>query len=218
VRSISEDEDLTAQPVEAILGQDKESLEEVVDSINSVMNEMRGVIPRDIEAEWDRVARTGDLIAVNEFREGKLAPVLSAHYRMLDNPGLNPWEEIQWKHDVRRGRARKVLAESWVLTNMRAMIVSPATKHSPRSLKAVALATAVTLVLDSNRESGARRNGKNASRSGARVDAERMQVKTAKRGDLVFYHNGKEALRFRDLSDPDKIKRMIDALKEQTMV
>lgn len=209
---------MTAQPFEAILGRDEESLETVVDSITSIMDEMRGIIPTDVEAEWERVARTGNLVAINEFRESRLALVLRAHYRMLDNPGLNPWEEIHWKHDVRRGRSRKVLAESWVLTNMRAMIVSPATKHTPRSLKAVALATAVTLVLDSNRESGARRNGKNAGPSSARVDTERMQVKTAKRGDLVFYHNGKEALRFRDLSDPDKMKRMIDDLKEQTMI
>lgn len=209
---------MTAQPIESSLGRDEESLEEVVDSITSVMNEMRGAIPHDVESEWERVARTGNLVAVSEFRESRLAPVLRAHYRMLDNPGLNPWEEIQWKHDVRRGHARKVLAESWVVTNMRAMIVSPATKNAPRSLNAVALATAVTLVLDSNRESGARHNEKNAGRSGPRVDADRMQVKTAKHGDLVFYHNGKEALRFRDLSDPDRMKRMIDDLKEQAMV
>lgn len=200
---------MTAQPIEAILGRDDENLEEVVDSITSVMNEMRGVIPHDVEGEWEIVARAGDQIAVNEFRESRLAPVLRAHYRMLDNPGLNPWEEIQWKHDVRRGRARKVLVESWVLTNMRAMIVSPATKHAPRSLKAVALSTAVTLVLDSNRESGAGRNGKTGDGG--------SQVTAARRGDLVLYHNGKEALRFRDISDPHKMKRMIDALKEQTM-
>ncbi len=200
---------MTAQPIEAIPGRDEESLEEIVDSITSVMDEMRGVIPTDVKAEWERVARTGDLIVINEFREGRLAPVLRAHYKMLDNPGLNPWEEIQWKHDVRRGHARNVLAESWVLTNMRAMIVSPATKHSPRSLKAVALATAVTLVLDSNRESGAGRNGITGD--------EGSQVTAARRGDLVLYHNGKEALRFRDISDPHKMKRMIDALKEQTM-
>jgi len=218
VKSVSKDEDKTAQPVEATFGQERESLEEVVDSIASVMNEMQGAISHDVEAEWERVARTGDLIAINDFRESRLAPVLRAHYRMLDNPGLNPWEELQWKHDVRRGHARKVLAESWVLTNMRAMIVSPATKYAPRSLKAVALATAVTLVLDSDRESGAGRNGKKAGRSEARVDTEGMQVNNAKRGDLVFYHNGKEALRFHDLSDPDKLKRMIDDLKEQAMV
>ncbi|MDW5562913.1 MAG: zinc ribbon domain-containing protein [Methanomassiliicoccus sp.] len=195
-----------------------ESVEKLVNDVNGLVIKMRDIFPDVTEREWVKVAKTGDGEMINRFFQERILPIIRDYDQKMDNPNLNPGEEVLWSHDVHKGLIRSALAERWVITNQRAMIERPATETSQRSVETIGLAVCNVAVMNERRKRNASPIGAYAGRNGAAAEAGSTDGASMVFGDLVFLFSGKEELRFSGISDPDGVRSMVMTLKRQLKV
>jgi hypothetical protein len=129
-------------------------------------------------------------------------------------------EQILWRHDIEKGVIHKEVIQEWFITNHRAMLRVPVSNENQKpQLAYVGYLISESVVMNQFRKSQGNRVGNFVgSYSGggfAGVSSGISSSKSISYGDLVFLANGKEMFRFRGISDPNGVNRLVKALKKQ---
>jgi hypothetical protein len=135
---------------------------------------------------------------------------------------ISQGEQILWRHDIEKGVIHKEVIAEWMITNQRAMIRIPITSENTIPKVAyVGHSISESVVMNQFRKSQGNRVGNFVgSYSGggfAGVSSGISSSKSMSYGDLVFLANGKEMFRFRGISDPNGVNRLVKALKKQLL-
>jgi hypothetical protein len=129
-------------------------------------------------------------------------------------------EQVLWRHDISKGIIHREVVEEWFITNLRAMKRFPVTKENAKpQISYAGHSISETVVMNQHRQSQGNRVGNFVGSYGgggfAGVSSGISSSKSVNYGDLVFLANGKEMFRFRGISDPSGVNRLVKALKKQ---
>lgn len=131
-------------------------------------------------------------------------------------------EQVLWRHNITKGIIHKEVVAEWMITNHRAMIRMPITNENPTpKIAYVGHSISESVVMNQFRRSQGNRVGNFVGAYGgggfAGVSSGISSSKGMSYGDLVFLANGKEVFRFRGISDPNGVNRLVKALKKQLL-
>lgn len=179
----------------------------------------RRIIPVELDRELGNAIMENDSEKVRAIVDEKINPILDKYVAETKNMSMNPGEQTLWVHEVSKGVFHKETVEKWVITNLRAFRFYPQTKDSPQGrLAAIGLAISDTVVMNQYRSSKGNRVGTfSGVGGGVFAGSSVSQSRSTSRayGDLVFLFDGKEALRFQGISDPQGVRRMVETIKKQ---
>jgi hypothetical protein len=122
-------------------------------------------------------------------------------------------EEVLWWHSVERGVFRKKLERYWFITNLRVCRFD----YEEGVIEAAPIKDLEVVVQDKRRSTSTQRigvyTGKIADLLGVvGVGVSKSRSQTI--GDVMFIREGRALVKFTGISDPDGIKRLVDALKK----
>lgn len=139
----------------------------------------------------------------------------------LANPSLNKDEQVLWSHRVTKGVFHKEIAEEWIITGLRAIKKYPVTKENPQErFISISLSEADVIVMNQHRRTNGNRVGNfsGTSRGGffTGTTTGLTHSTSITYGDLVFFHDKKEIIRFSGISDPQDVIHMIQTIKKES--
>jgi hypothetical protein len=150
----------------------------------------------------------------------EVIPILDDYQTKVWNLNFNnEGEQLLWMHKVEKGFIHKETVETWAITNLRAVKLCSASVDNPKlRIEAAGLAIADTVVMNQYRNSTGSRVGTFIGARGSLFTGagESTYSSTSQTyGDLVFFLCGREVLRFKSISDPHGVRRMVETLKRQ---
>lgn len=188
-----------------------------INGYDAIVAAMKDVIPDTIEKEYLKIQKSGDQVKMQEFYVSNIKPIVDSYLASMTNFNFQPGEQIQWINEIKKGIIHREVIQRWIITNLRAMMVNPPLDGKPQRMTSVGLAISEPVILNQRRVSNGSHVGVYAGRGvGSFTGSSSSTSRTY--GDLVFYLQGKEVLRFPGISDPSGVKRMIITLKKQTKV
>lgn len=207
-------------PPPTILDEDAKSSKvtdkEIMD-VSSLIATTKDVIPDYLEKEWAKAVRDHDDAAmVAAF--SKIQPLIVEYAKRIKSQEYNEGEEDQWVNEISNGVFKRNVVERWVITNQRAFILRAGSDGILKRTSGVGLAIANAVVMNQYRKSNSTHVGTFVSRKGFGVGGGRSTSTSTSYGDLVFMSDGKEILRFPGISDPNGVKKMVEALKKQIRI
>ncbi len=182
------------------------------------------IIPHELEMELKKAVKIGDLEKTKSIIDAKIQPIIDDYMVKLRGPPLEG-ERILWQHIVTKGIFNKEIVEVWRITDFRAFLGVPKTKTymAPKvavdvTVSGVGLAVCDTVVMNQHRKSQGSRVGTFTGVSGGGfvgTGVSSSESTSSTYGDLIFLFKGKEVFRFRSISDPNGVRRMIEAIKRE---
>lgn len=185
---------------------------------DAILNTFKDILPSTIENEFKKLIKNGDEDAAQALVNTKIMPIIKVYFDRMNDDRYTQNEEDQWVHEVKKGVLKPKRVEKWAITNYRAYIYTDEQENSPAYFDSAGLAISEVVVMNQYRESNSSRVGGFVSRRGMGIYSGSGTSTSTSYGDLVFLIGGKEALRFRGISDPHGVKRVVDTLKKQTKV
>jgi hypothetical protein len=189
-------------------------------NLEEELKPFENLIPSDVKKELRKAIEGNDEDKIETLLEGKINPILDSYRAKIENPDFNEGEQTLWVHEVTRGVFHKETVEKWIITNLRAMKYFPVTKeNSTRRVMSIGLAVCEPVVMNQRRISRGRRVGNftgvhSGVFAGTSVGSGTSTSSTF--GDLVFFMEGTEKLRFSGISDPHGVQHMIQTVQKQS--
>lgn len=204
--------------------------------IEDVIKIFRYVLPDNFPKEVNQAIKRNDKERLKEL-EPEADSIIRAYMEKIQNRNMNPGEQVVWKHDAIKGVLKKDLIQAWTITNLRAMIYQPRREEKiyqdlatiltiakqeyelhEEAFLSVGLAVSDTVVMNQYRDSSSSRTGTfigTGGRAFSGVTTSSGSSTSRTKGDLVFFFLGKEWLQFSGITDPQGVRRMVEALKKQ---
>lgn len=207
-------------------GQNSHGLPDLQPKLDEV-KAFSNIIPDELEMELKKAVKTGDLENAKNIIDTKIQPIIDNYMAKLRGPPLEG-EQILWQHVVTKGIFNKEILEVWRITDFRAFLGVPKTKTYfalnvavDLTVTGVGLVVCDTVVMNQHRKSSGSRVGTFTGVAGGGfvgTGVSSSESTSSTYGDLVFFSNGKEVFRFRSISDPHGVRRLIETIKKQTKV
>jgi len=183
---------------------------------NDVLSKFKNIIPDYLEKELKRKLVSNEMDEVTVFLRDKIAPIVRDYFSKISTPGLIDGEEILWQSGGQGFIHSR--SSTWAITNYRALIYHAPHRKKPAAIKVAGLAISDVITMNQHRRSNSSHSGGFIYKKGIGLGAGSGSSTSTQYGDLVFIFDGKEVLRFHNVSDPNGVKRMVTALKRQIQV
>ncbi|MEM2126621.1 MAG: hypothetical protein QXH67_00150 [Candidatus Bathyarchaeia archaeon] len=184
------------------------------EGLQRTLNVFRDVIPESLERDALKAIKQGE---APEPLISQLKGVIEEYMSSILTSKMLPDEEVMWIHEVTRGIMKKQTVEKWIITNRR--IIKWNAENNKHLILGIPMAEVV--VMNQHRSSSGSRVGAFTGRGGrifTGVGVSSSSSTSRTYGDLVFMVGGREAFRFPGISDPNGVKRMIEAIKKAIRV
>jgi hypothetical protein len=174
----------------------------------------KNILPEDLIKELEKAIKSNDEEKSKTLME-KVKLIVTEYQTKVEKPELED-EQVLWRHKVTKGIFHKEVIEDWVITNFRAYIRC----YIPKTeMFSVGLAVADTVVMNQHRNSSGNRVGTFTGVGGygfAGTGISTSSSTSRTYGDLAFFSfGGKQIFCFKNISDPQGVRRMIETIKKQ---